>query len=70
VLDCKIVDSNYTETTENFEFSIGEYIYNLSNNGYEERTGFIAFEKVEQSTPTPNRKIFKVISNSYIKDTF
>ena len=52
-----------------FELSLGEYIYDVSTNGYSERTGFINFSEVTASSSS-GRKVFKVALNTYTEETF
>ena len=78
VLDCKIVDSNNTDVTGQFGFSLGEYVYNTYSGGYDVRNGSIAFSdpvtasgnELRGKPDDVTRCIFTVTDSSYNKATF
>lgn len=72
VLDYKIVDKNEVNANSNFSWNLGEYIYNTSGHGYEERSGLINFT-IGNATTFDNgvsRRIITVGSSGYTENTF
>lgn len=72
VLDYKIVDKTGTVANNAFTWNLGEYIYNTSGHGYEERSGMINFS-VGNATNIGNdvaRRIITVNSSNYTESTF
>lgn len=65
ILDYTILTEK-NKPTNNFEFSIGEYVYNSDSGDYETRASKITFT----STVSNGRIIFKVGTNGYTEETF
>jgi hypothetical protein len=72
VLDYQIIKSDGSSIADDdFDFELGEYIYNTSTGGYNARTGYMSFETRDICTGEENadidynRKIFTVKTNSY-----
>ena len=68
VLDCKIVNDWGVEVTDDFSFSLGEYLYNSSSGGYVTRQGSITFS--DPTITTDKHRIFTVMDSSYNEETF
>jgi hypothetical protein len=78
VLDCKIVNSTNDDVTDEFVFSLGEYVYNTYSGGYDARHGSITFsepvsasgEELGGKPSDVTRQIFTVTDSSYNNATF
>lgn len=68
VLDYEIKDAN-NKYVNNFNFSLGEYIYNTTTGGYSERENNIKFDIVPGASSN-GRIIFKVDSTNYTEKSF
>lgn len=80
VLDCTILNRFGVDVTGLFDFSLGEYVYNVNTSAYIPRMGFIGFDKKMSYELTPKellgkpndglRYIFTVANSTYDKETF
>ena len=71
VLDYRIIDANGNPVDNDFNISLGEYIYSADNYGYQELTNNIAFSKtVIDNDEEYSRIIFTVNSTNYTEETF
>jgi hypothetical protein len=72
VLDYKIVDANNTDVSENFTYSLAEFIYDKDSGGYCERTGSMSVGSLVSVTMPANalfnRGIFTITTNEYTED--
>lgn len=70
ILDYKILDSSGEDVSNSFEFSLGEYEYNIHSGVYDEKIGFISFGSAIAPMGENHRVEIEAISSSYTPETF